>query len=72
MSKLFYYKDTIINFLLTLLFGMRVEGEKINLEYGIEQPKRTYVPKDQPADQFIWMHQLRVSSLHGVNQHVFL
>jgi hypothetical protein len=72
MSKLFYYKDTIINFLLTLLFGMRVEGEPINLEYGVEQPKRTCAPKDQPADQFIWMRELRVSSLHGVNQHVFL
>jgi hypothetical protein len=72
MSKLHYYKDIIISFLLTLLFGVRVEGEKINLEYGVEQPKRTYVPSDQPADQFIWMRQLRVSSLHGVNQHVFL
>jgi hypothetical protein len=71
MSKLSYYKDTIINFLLTLLFGMRVEGESINLEYGVEAPKRTTVPKDQP-DQFSWMREHRVSSLHGVNQHVFL
>jgi hypothetical protein len=71
MSKLHYYKDTIINFLLTLLFGMRVEGESINLEYGVEVPKRTTVPKDQP-DQFSWMREHRVSSLHGVNQHVFL
>ena len=71
MSKLHYYKGIIINFLLTLLFGVRVEGEKINLEYGVEVPKRTCVPSDQP-DQFSWMRQLRVSSLHGVNQHVFL
>jgi hypothetical protein len=71
MSKLHYYKNTIINFLLTLLFGMRVEGESINLEYGVEVPKRTTVPKDQP-DQFSWMREHRVSSLHGVNQHVFL
>jgi hypothetical protein len=71
MSKLHYYKDTIINFLLTLLFGMRVEGESINLEYGVEAPKRTTVPKNQP-DQFSWMREHRVSSLHGVNQHVFL
>ena len=71
MSKLHYYKDIIINFLLTLLFGMRVEGESINLEYGVEAPKRTTVPKDQP-DQFSWMREHRVSSLHGVNQHVFL
>lgn len=72
MSKLFYYKDIIISFLLSFLFGVRVEGEAINLEYGVEQPKRTYVPKNQPADQFSWMRELRVSSLHGVNQHVFL
>ena len=71
MSKLLIYKDIIISFLLTLLFGMRVEGESINLEYGVEAPKRTTVPKDQP-DQFSWMREHRVSSLHGVNQHVFL
>jgi hypothetical protein len=36
----------------------------------VEQPKRTVEPQDQP-DQFDWMHQLRVSSLHGVNQRVY-
>jgi hypothetical protein len=71
MSKIYYYKDTIINFLLTLLFGVRVEGESINLEYGVEAPKRTVTPETQP-DQFAWMKEHRVSSLHGVNQHVFL
>lgn len=72
MSKLHYYKGIIIDFLLTVLFGVRVEGEPINLEYGVEVPKRTCAPKDQPADQFIWMRELRVSSLHGVKQHVYL
>jgi len=72
MSKLFYYKDIIISFLLSFLFGVRIEGEAINLEYGVEQPKRTTAaPSDQP-DQFSWMRELRVSSLHGVNQHVYL
>ena len=72
MSKLLYYKDIIISFLLSFLFGVRIEGEAINLEYGVEQPKRTTAaPSDQP-DQFRWMRELRVSSLHGVNQHVFL
>ena len=71
MSKLHYYKDIIINFLLSFLFGVRVEGEPINLEYGVEQPKRTVAPQTQP-DQFSWMREHRVSSLHGVNQHVFL
>jgi hypothetical protein len=71
MSKLSYYKDIIISFLLTLLFGVRVEGEKINLEYGVEAPKRTTVPSEQP-DQYSWFAEHRVSSLHGVRQHVFL
>ena len=66
------YLDIIINFLLSFFFGVRVQGEPINLEYGVEQPKRTHpAPANQP-DKFEWMHQLRVSSLHGVNQHVFL
>jgi len=72
MSKVFYIKETIISFLLTFMFGMRVQGESINLDYGVEQPKHTYVPSDRPADQFVWMSELRVSSLHGVNQHVYL
>jgi len=71
MSKLHYYKGIIISFLLTLLFGVRVEGESINLEYGVEAPKRTIVPKDQP-EKFSWYSEFRVSSLHKVNQHVHL
>jgi hypothetical protein len=71
MSKLHYYKDIIINFLLSFLFGVRVEGEPINLEYGVQVPCSTCTPDVQP-DQFSWMREHRVSSLHGVNQHVFL
>ncbi len=71
MSKLLIYKDIIINFLLSFLFGVRIEGEPINLEYGVEVPTRTVKPQTQP-DQFSWMREHRVSSLHGVRQHVFL
>jgi len=71
MSKLHYYKDIIINFLLSFLFGVRIEGEPINLEYGVEVPTRTVKPPTQP-DQFSWFSEHKVSSLHGVNQHVFL
>ena len=71
MSKLHYYKDIIINFLLAFFFGVRIEGEPINLEYGVEQPKRTVAPQTQP-DQFSWFSELRVSSLHGVKQQVYL
>lgn len=71
MSKLLNYKDIIINFLLAFFFGVRIEGEPINLEYGVEQPKRTCTPSEQP-DQFSWMREHRVSSLHGVRQQVYL
>jgi hypothetical protein len=71
MSKLLNYKDIIINFLLSFLFGVRIEGEPINLEYGVEVPTRTVKPQTQP-DQFSWFSEHKVSSLHGVNQHVFL
>jgi hypothetical protein len=71
MSKLINYKDIIISFLLSFLFGVRISGEPINLEYGVEQPKRTVEPQTQP-DQFSWFREHRVSSLHGVNQYVYL
>jgi len=63
--------DKLIVFLLQFIFGVRIEGEPINLEYGIEQPKRTVEPQTQP-DQFSWFRELRVSSLHGVKQQVYL
>lgn len=65
------YLDIIINFLLTFFFGVRVEGEPINLEYGVQVPCSTCDPEDQP-DEFTWYSELRVGSLHGVKQHVFL
>jgi hypothetical protein len=71
MNKLHYYKDIIINFLLSFLFGVRVEGEPINLEYGVQVPYSTCTPDEQP-DEFSWYRELRVGSLHGVNQQVYL
>ena len=65
------YLDIIINFLLTFLFGVRIEGEPINLEYGTRVPCSTCDPDDRP-EEFSWYSELRVSSLHRVNQHVFL
>jgi hypothetical protein len=65
------YIDIIINFLLTFFFGIRIEGEPINLEYGVEVPTRTVKPQTQP-DEFSWYRELRVSSLHKVNQQVYL
>ncbi len=65
------FMDKLIVFLLQFIFGVRIEGEPINLEYGVEQPKHTVEPQTQP-DQFSWFRELRVSSLHGVKQQVYL
>ncbi len=70
MIKIFGFQVNLLQFFTVLLFGVRTEGEPINLEYGVEQPKRTVRPQTQP-DQFKWMSDLRVSSLHGVNQRVY-
>jgi len=71
MSKIHYYKDIIISFLLSFFFGVRIEGEPINLEYGVEQPVSTRQP-DAPVGEWEWKQAFRVSSLHGVNQMVYL
>jgi hypothetical protein len=63
--------NIIINFLLTFFFGVRVEGEPINLEYGVQVPYSTCTPENQP-DEFSWYSELRVGSLHGVKQHIYL
>jgi hypothetical protein len=63
--------NIIINFLLSFLFGVRIEGEPINLEYGIQVPYSTCDPDDRP-EEFSWYRELRVSSLHKVKQNVYL
>ena len=65
------YLDIIINFLLTFFFGVRIEGEPINLEYGTQVSFTTSDPDNRP-EQFTWFTEFRVSSLHRVNQHVYL
>jgi len=63
--------NKIIVLLLTLFFGERASGEPINLEYGVEQPVSTRQP-DAPVGEWEWKQAFRVSSLHGVRQHVYL
>ena len=67
MSKVFYIKETIISFLLTFMFGMRAQGEPINLEYGTRVSFTTSDPDDRP-EQFTWFAEFRVSCLHGKQQ----
>jgi hypothetical protein len=64
------YIDIIINFLLTFFFGVRIEGEPINLEYGTRVSFTTSDPDDRP-EQFTWFTEFRVSCLHG-KQNVYL
>jgi hypothetical protein len=70
MSKVFYIKETIISFLLTFIFGMRVQGEPINLEYGTQVSFTTSDPDDRP-EEFSWYREFRVGCLHG-KQKVYL
>jgi hypothetical protein len=71
MIKVFGYTFNLLQWVTVFLFGVRVEGETINLEYGVKQPVRTVEPQTQP-DEFSWYRELRVSSLHGVKQSVYL
>jgi hypothetical protein len=70
MSKVFYIKETIISFLLTFMFGMRAQGEPINLEYGTRVSFTTSDPDDRP-EEFSWYREFRVGCLHG-KQNVYL
>jgi hypothetical protein len=62
--------NIIINFLLTFFFGVRVEGEPINLEYGTQVSFTTSDPDNRP-EQFAWFTEFRVSCLHG-KQNIYL
>ena len=59
MSKLFYYKGIIINFLLSFFFGVRVEGEPVDLSYP--EPSGELPPVDQAF--FEWSKEYRVGCL---------
>ena len=63
--------NRIIVLLLTLFFGERASGEPINLEYGVQVPCSTCEPDSRP-EEFDWYSELRVGSLHGVQQYVYL
>jgi hypothetical protein len=57
--------NNIIKFVVEFVFGVRIEGEKL------DPPSfKTTVPKKQP-NKFDWFAEFRVSSLHNVDQHVY-
>lgn len=56
MNTISNYKDIIINFLITFLFGVRVEGEPIDLSHP--EPAGELPPVD--AAFFEWCKELNV------------
>jgi hypothetical protein len=68
MEKLIDFLETFIyNTIPEFIFGARIQGEP-----ATKQPtfQSTY-PQDRPS-QFDWSQEFRVSSLHNVNQRVYL
>jgi hypothetical protein len=55
-----------MNSIIKFIFGVRIEGEKIN-----PPAFKTTVPEDRP-NKFDWFVEFRVSSLHNVDQYVYL
>ncbi len=53
------YLNIIINFLVTFLFGVRIEGEPIDLSYP--EPSKELPPVD--AGFFTWCREYRVGYL---------
>ncbi len=56
MSKLLNYKDIIINFLLAFFFGVRIEGEPVDLSRP--EGSKEYPPVDEAF--FEWCREFRV------------
>jgi hypothetical protein len=49
----------------TAIYGIPLRGERLD-----KPTFRTTTPKDQ-VDEFRWMKEFKVSSLHKVDQHVY-
>jgi len=57
-----FFKKTIPTF----VFGQRAQGEKLK-----EPSFRSSIPASRPTE-FEWYKEFRVSSLHGIDQKVFI
>ena len=65
------YLEAILDLIVLYLFGERTLGQPINLEKGVSMGFKTTLPADQPEENE-WNQMFRVSSLHNVNQRVFI
>ena len=65
------YLEAILDLVVLYLFGERTLGQPINLEKGVSLGVKSTFPDAQPEEND-WNQMFRVSSLHNVNQRVFI
>jgi hypothetical protein len=66
MNKLIRFSEYVLETVILFVFGIRAEGIKLPAPTF-----RSSYPADQPSE-FEWMQMFRVSSLHKVDQRVYL
>jgi hypothetical protein len=66
MNKLIRFSEYVLETVILFVFGVRAEGIKLPAPTF-----RSLYPENQPSE-FEWMQMFRVSSLHKVDQRVYL
>ena len=66
MNKLIRFSEYVLETVILFIFGIRAEGIKLPAPTF-----RSSYPENQPSE-FEWMQMFRVSSLHKVDQRVYL
>jgi hypothetical protein len=66
MNKLIRFSEHLLETVILLVFGVRAEGIKLSAPTF-----KSLYPENQPSE-FEWMQMFRVSSLHKVDQRVYL
>jgi hypothetical protein len=66
MNKLIRFSEYVLETVILFIFGIRAEGIKLPAPTF-----RSLYPENQPSE-FEWMQMFRVSSLHKVDQRVYL
>jgi hypothetical protein len=66
MNKLIKFAEYLLEAVVLFVYGVRVKGIKLP-----SPTFRSFYPADQPSE-FEWMKMFRVSSLHKVDQRVYL
>ena len=66
MNKLIKFAEHLLEAVVLFVYGVRIEGIKLP-----PPTFKSFYPADQPSE-FEWMQMFRVSSLHKVDQRVYL